>query len=127
MKIGIGLPNTIAGLDGSIIPEWARRAEARGFSTLATIGRVAFPTFDEFVTLAAAAAVTERIGVLTNVMVMPTRSPAILAKEAGSLASISGGRFTLGIGAGGREDDFVASETTFEDRGQRIDEGLALL
>ncbi len=71
--------------------EWARRAEALGFSTLATIGRVAYPTYEELVALAAAASVTERIGLMPNVLLAPTRDPVLLAKEAASLDQLSGG------------------------------------
>jgi len=53
MKIGIGIPNSIPGTEGRLLVEWARRAEALGFSSLSTIGRVAYPSFEELTTLAA--------------------------------------------------------------------------
>ena len=56
MKIGIGLPNPIPGTPGATLVEWARRAEARGFSTLATIDRIAYPSYESIVALAAASA-----------------------------------------------------------------------
>lgn len=124
MRIGIGLPNTIPDAPGRLLVDWARRAEERGFSTLATIDRIAYPSYESMVTLAAAGAVTERIGLMTNILLSQTRSPVLLAKEAASVDQLSGGRFTLGLGVGSRRDDFVATGRGFEDRGKRLDEDL---
>src|ERR1043165_22692 len=107
MDIGIGLPNTIPGTEGRTLVGWARRAEERGFSSLATIDRIAYPNYESLIALAAAAAVTERIGPKTNVLLGPTRNPVLLAKEAASVDHISGGRLTLGLAVGARADDFV--------------------
>src|SRR2546423_6445502 len=127
MKIGIGLPNPIPGTEGRTLIEWARRAEERGFFTLATIDRIAFPSYESLIALAAAGAVTERVGLLTNVLLGPTRNPVLLAKEAASLDQISNGRFTLGVGVGARPDDFVAAGQEFKNRGRRWDEALELM
>ena len=102
MKIGIGIPNSIPGTEGKLLLDWARRAEALGFSALSTIGRVVYPSFEELTTLAAAAGATERIGLLTGVLLEPTREPVQLAKSAASLDQLSAGRFILGMAAGGR-------------------------
>ena len=127
MDIGIGLPNALRQAEGPLFTEWAQRAEARGFSSLGTIGRVAYPTFDEMAVLAAAAAVTSRIGLLTDIMVAPTRNFVLLAKEAATLDQLSGGRFTLGVAVGGRPDDFEATGQDFSTRGRRFDEGLEIM
>ena len=127
MQVGIGLPNPIPGVEGRLIVEWARRGEERGFSSLATIDRVAFPSYESLITLAAAAAVTERVRLLTNILLAPTRSPVLLAKEAASVDQLSAGRFVLGIAVGSRKDDFEASERTFEQRGRRFDQELELM
>jgi alkanesulfonate monooxygenase SsuD/methylene tetrahydromethanopterin reductase-like flavin-dependent oxidoreductase (luciferase family) len=127
MDIGIGIPNVIPGTEGRTIVEWARRAEARGFAGLATIDRIAYPSYDSIATLAAAAAVTERIRLVTNVLLGPTRNPVLLAKEAASLDQISGGRFVLGVGVGSREDDYTASEHDFHRRGRRWDQDLEVI
>lgn len=127
MRIGIGLPNPIPGAPGRLLVRWAVRAEERGFSTLATIDRIAYPSYESLVALAAAGAVTERIGLLTNILLAPTRNPVLLAKEAASVDQLSGGRLTLGLGVGSRQDDFVASERGFEDRGRRFERDLELM
>ncbi|MDP9342704.1 MAG: LLM class flavin-dependent oxidoreductase [Actinomycetota bacterium] len=127
MKIGIGLPNTIPGTPGSVLVEWARRAEARGFTTLATIDRVAYPSYESLVALAAAGAVTERVELFTNILLAPTRNTVLLAKEAASVDQISGGRLTLGLAVGNRPDDYEAAGQPFENRGHRFDEQLQTL
>lgn len=126
MEIGIGLPATIPGVDGKTLTDWARRAEERGFTTLGTIDRLVYPNFEPLLSLAAAAAVTERIRLMTSVILMPLRTnPALLAKEVLTLDNISGGRFMLGAGLGGREDDYEVSGVDTGTRGKRIDEQLA--
>src|SRR5919106_1639558 len=127
MRIGIGLPNTVPGAPGRLLVDWAARAEARGFSALATLDRIAYPSYESLVTLAAAGAVTERIGLMTNILLSPTRNPILLAKEAASVDQLSGGRLTLGLGVGTRRDDFVASQQAWENRGKRFDEDLDLM
>jgi len=101
MDIGIGLPNTLE-IAGTAIPEWARRAEARGFSTLSTIDRIVYPTYDSLTCLAVAAGATSRIGLFTDILLAPAYPPVWLAKATASLDAMSGGRLTLGLGVGGR-------------------------
>jgi probable F420-dependent oxidoreductase len=127
MDIGIGLPSAVRGVDAAAIPEWARRAEAAGFSSLSTIGRVAYPNYEELTVLAAAAAVTERVGLQPGVLLAPTRNPVLLAKSAATLDQLSGGRFVLGVGVGARPDDFTLTGMDFHDRGRRMDRDLELM
>lgn len=124
MDVAIGLPNAVAGTEGSAIVEWARRAEAAGFSSLGTIDRLVYPNYESLVSLAAAAAVTERIRLVTSVLLAPLRSTARLAKQAASVDSISGGRLVLGIAVGGRADDYAVGGVEFERRGAIFDEQL---
>jgi alkanesulfonate monooxygenase SsuD/methylene tetrahydromethanopterin reductase-like flavin-dependent oxidoreductase (luciferase family) len=126
MDVAIGLPNAVPGAKGEELTEWARRAEARGFSSLGTIDRIVYENYEPITALAAAAAVTERIGLATSVLLGPLRPNATeLAKRALSLQALSGGRFTLGIGLGGREDDYEASDLGMDGRGRTLDEMLA--
>jgi probable F420-dependent oxidoreductase len=127
MDIGIGLPNPVPGTPGRVLIDWARQAEAAGFAGLATIDRVAYPSYESLVALSAAAAVTERVGLFTNILLGPTRNPILLAKEAASVDQLSGGRLTLGLGVGSRPDDFDAAGQQFRSRGRRWDEALELI
>ncbi len=125
MDVGIGLPNAVPGTSGANLVEWARRADARGFSSLGTIDRVVYDNYEPLMALAAAAAVTERIGLCTSVLLGPLRTnPTDLAKKSLSLNALSDGRFTLGVGLGGREDDYEASDVSMRDRGKALDAAL---
>ena len=122
MDVAIGLPNAVPGTTGDQLTEWARRAEARGFSSLGTIDRIAYPNLEPLVALAAAAAVTERIGLATTILLGPLRrNPVALAKQVASLHSLSGHRMTLGIGLGGRDDDYEIAEIDTATRGKDLD------
>jgi alkanesulfonate monooxygenase SsuD/methylene tetrahydromethanopterin reductase-like flavin-dependent oxidoreductase (luciferase family) len=127
MRIGIGLPSTLLDVGGDTLLAWARRAEERGFSSLATIDRIAYPNYDSLTALTAAAAVTERIGLVPNILLAPAYNPVLLAKATASLDQIAGGRLTLGLGVGGRPDDFALAGRPFSDRGRRFDADLELL
>ncbi len=125
MDVGIGLPNAVPGTTGEQLTEWARRADGRGFSTLGTIDRIVYGNYEPLVALAAAAAVTERIGLSTSVLLGPLREGAAsVAKQALSIHALSGGRMTLGIGLGGRDDDYELAEVAMDGRGAAIDEML---
>jgi alkanesulfonate monooxygenase SsuD/methylene tetrahydromethanopterin reductase-like flavin-dependent oxidoreductase (luciferase family) len=125
MNVGIGLPNTVVGVDRDSLLEWSRRGEARGFSSLATLDRLVYPGYDALVTLGAAAAVTERIPLVTDLLNVPWRgNAALVAKQAATVDSLSGGRLTLGVGLGAREDDYEASGVPVNERGRLFDEAL---
>jgi alkanesulfonate monooxygenase SsuD/methylene tetrahydromethanopterin reductase-like flavin-dependent oxidoreductase (luciferase family) len=128
MEIGIGLPNAVGGTTGEQLVEWAKRAEARGFSSLGTIDRIAYDNWEPLTALTAAATVTERIGLTTAVMLGPLRgNPHALAKQTTSIQALSGGRLTLGIGVGQREDDFELAEGAMADRAELQDKLLTTL
>lgn len=131
MKVGIGLPNAVRGVDRGGIVDWAQRAEHAGFASLGTIDRLVYPSYEPLIALAAAAAVTERIELVTDILIAPIRAnAALLAKQAATIDSLSGGRLTLGVAVGGRPDDFEASGVDFSRRGrifeQQLDEMTAV-
>src|SRR3954471_19823576 len=122
MDVAIGLPNAVPGASGGELVEWARRADARGFSSLGTIDRVVYGNYEPLAALAAAAAVTDRIKLLTSVLLMPLRlNTALLAKQAATIHHLSGGRLVLGMGLGGRDDDFDVSGADMHTRGKVLD------
>lgn len=124
MKIGIGLPNQVRNVDPSVIPAWAAQSEQAGFSTLGTVGRIAYPGVMDTVALAAAAGATSTIGLLSNVLLGTVWPATLLAKEVAGIDGVSGGRLTLGVGIGIREDDFVADGYGPRNRGKRFDQDL---
>jgi alkanesulfonate monooxygenase SsuD/methylene tetrahydromethanopterin reductase-like flavin-dependent oxidoreductase (luciferase family) len=125
MEVGIGLPNAVRGVDRDGIVDWARRAEAAGFSSLGTIDRIAYANYESLIALAAAAAVTERIRLVTDILIAPLRTnTALLAKQAATIDSLSNGRLVLGLAPGGREDDYAVSGADFHARGTILDHQL---
>jgi alkanesulfonate monooxygenase SsuD/methylene tetrahydromethanopterin reductase-like flavin-dependent oxidoreductase (luciferase family) len=124
MRIGVGLPSTVPGAPASLSLDWARRADAGPFSTLATLDRLAYDSLDSLTALATVAAVTTRVRIATNILVSPLYAPAALAKAAASLDALSGGRFTLGIAVGARKEDYDAAGVNYASRGRRLVEQL---
>ena len=127
MEVGIGLPAVIPGVNGRSIVEWARKADAGPFSSVSVQDRLVYPNFDPMIALGAAAAVTERVRLMTSILLAPLRGTALLAKQAASLDAISGGRLSLGLGIGGRPDDYIAGEADIRKRGKRFEGQLATM
>lgn len=124
MKVGIGLPNTTAGLTRELLLEWARRADDGPFSTLGVLDRLAYDSYEPVTALAAAAAVTNRIGLATTIVIGPLRNTAMLAKAAATVDALSKGRFTLGIALGARREDYDLAGVEYGARGRVLAEQL---
>jgi alkanesulfonate monooxygenase SsuD/methylene tetrahydromethanopterin reductase-like flavin-dependent oxidoreductase (luciferase family) len=127
MQIGIGLPTFVRELTLEQTLDFARRTEADGFACLGTIDRLVYANYDPLIALTAAAAVTRRIRLVTSVLLTPYRTTAVLAKQVASLDRLSGGRLDLGVGLGGRAEDYEAAAVSTRGRGRRLDEQLAEL
>lgn len=126
-KIGVHLPHGVPGVEGARIIEWAKLAEQMGFSSLGVAERLVYDTADAVVCLAAAAAVTERIGLLANIFVAPVRPAAVFAKEVATLSRLAPGRLTVGVAGGARPQDHEAAHVDWSKRGRLVDEALATL
>jgi probable F420-dependent oxidoreductase len=122
---------------GEVVPV-ARAVEAAGWDGLAFTEHPApgyrwlaegggHQTLDPFVALGAAAAVTERIKLLTYLAVVPYRNPLLLAKSAATVDMISKGRMILGVGTGYLKGEFFALGVDFEERNAMFDEALDVL
>lgn len=125
MEFGLAIPHHTAN-----IAAFARRAEHLGFDYIGTGEHILFdsPTTNAFVTLAAAAAVTDRIKLLTAIVPLPLYPPPLVAKMTAVLDVISGGRFNLGVGVGGEyPKEFEAVGVPLSQRGARTDEALQVI
>ncbi len=113
---------------GSLNLEWAKMAEARGFSTLGMIDRLVYPNYEPITTLAAVVGVTKKIRLMTTVLILPARETHMAAKQIATLDQLSEGRLTLGLGLGSRPDDINATEeTVFEKRGRQLGRQIRLM
>jgi hypothetical protein len=108
MKVGIGLPTTIPGVQPDQV-----------------LDRLIYPNYEPLVALGAVAAVTDRIGLMTAVLLVPYRqNAAVVAKQAATVHQLSRGRLTLGVGMGSRDDDHTAFGLPTKGRGKRLNEML---
>jgi probable F420-dependent oxidoreductase len=124
--VQIGL---VAGDPADVVAE-ARAAEEAGFDLLGCGEHLFFhgPVPNAFVTLAAAAGATERIGLLSAITLLPLYPAALAAKLAVTLDQVSRGRFALGVGAGGENPaEFTAAGIDVATRFRRVDEGLRVI
>jgi alkanesulfonate monooxygenase SsuD/methylene tetrahydromethanopterin reductase-like flavin-dependent oxidoreductase (luciferase family) len=125
VRIGVGLPTTTPGTDRALLLEWARRADQGPFTSLGVVDRIAYNGYEPMLSLAAVAAVTERVRLVTMVLIGPTRNTTLLAKEAATLDLLSGGRLTLGLSIGARHDDYELVGVESSTRGAHLSEQLA--
>ena len=122
MKLGIGLPNTMAHeTDRALMLDWARLADEAGFHLVSTIDKPNYDSWDPLVTLAGVAGVTERIGLATTILQLPPRNEVLVAKQAAVVDRLSDGRLTLGVAQGGREDDYELFGVPFRGRASRFE------
>lgn len=127
MDIGVALPTMARDYTRSTTLDWSRGIDAGPFSSISCGERITFRNQEMTVTNAAAAALTERVRVFVNLVVLPMHPMPVVAKELATLDVLSGGRVTLGVGIGGREHDYLASGSSMERRHQRLDDGVAEL
>jgi probable F420-dependent oxidoreductase len=149
VKLGLHALGIGAGADRAVIAEVSAAAERCGFATLwsgehvvmvdqstsrypySADGQLAVPAqadwIDPMIGLAFAAAATSTIGIATGVLLLPEHNAVHLAKQAATLDTLSGGRFTLGIGIGWSREEFDALGVPFERRGARTAEYVAAM
>ena len=136
MQVGVSLPNFSKPAEPSTLVEVAQAAEQLGFDSIWTTDHVIMPKGSEepyghiyelLTTLAYLAPLTERVRLGTSVLVFPPRNPILIAKETATLDALSGGRLILGVGAGWNRQEFEWLGSDFANRGERLDEYIAVL
>jgi probable F420-dependent oxidoreductase len=150
MQFGIMFANTGHGASPAGATAVAEAAEAGGFDTIWTVEHVVVPSGyespypydpsgkmaggaeefdlpDPLVWLTWAAAKTSRIRLATGILILPQRNPVVTAKELATLDHLSGGRLSVGVGAGWLAEEFDALGVPFDDRGRRLDEYVAVM
>jgi alkanesulfonate monooxygenase SsuD/methylene tetrahydromethanopterin reductase-like flavin-dependent oxidoreductase (luciferase family) len=106
---------------------WCRSVDEGPWVSLAVPERVTYTSHDLTVQLAAAAALTERVRLWSTIVILPAHDAVAVAKQMASIDVLSGGRLTVGVGVGGREDDYRAVSAPFDRRWQRMDEQVATM
>ncbi|MBV9995770.1 MAG: LLM class F420-dependent oxidoreductase [Caulobacteraceae bacterium] len=137
MRTSFFLPHEGEFWSGEAVKAIAVQAEALGFDGLAvsehpvpgtdTFAFGGHNQADPFVTLAIAAAVTQRLKLQTHVIVLPYRNPFLTAKSIATLDCMSGGRVNMGVGAGYGQAEFKALGVDFEERNELTDEAIAAM
>jgi len=138
LKVGTYLPNFAYGDDGidhaARLRRWITRSEELGLDSIWVTDHLlrardmyATTWLEPMSTLAFAASITRRVLLGPGVLLLPLRSPAILAKEIVTLQSLSGGRFIFGVGTGHYGPELEAAGAHVSERGRRTDEVLDLV
>jgi len=124
-------------VDGTAVARFARTAEAAGFAGVGFTDHPApshkwlqaggHDALDPFAALAYVAAVTERLRLIPNIVVLPYRNPFIVAKAVATIDALSGGRFTLATATGYQRSEYRALGVDFERRNELFDEAIQVL
>lgn len=95
-------------LDSEVLRRWAQGVDEGPFSSLCWGERIAFDNPEALTLLGALAAWTDRVPLITTVVVPQLHDPVLLAKSLATGDQLSGGRLTVGVGVGGRQEDYLA-------------------
>lgn len=145
MKLGAVFPTCEIGTDPTVVRDFAQTAEELGYARIISYDHVLGavhegrepplmgpytendPFHEPFVLYGYLAAVTQRIELMTGVLILPQRQTALVAKQAAELDLLSGGRLVLGLGTGWNFVEYESLGERYQDRGRRLDEQIALL
>ncbi len=143
MKLTVDFPSVAFREGPDKVLDFGRGLEAIGYDEIAVFDHVVMgypaddrpgpryppqmPVLEAVVLMAQLAAVTERIGLSTEVLVLPQRQPVLVAKQISTIDLLSQGRVRLGVGVGWQESEYDALEEDFSNRGRRMDEAIAVL
>ena len=143
MKLSVDYPSVAFREGPGKVLDLARGLEDIGYDEIAVFDHVVMgypteersgpryppkmPILEAMMLLAQIGAVTERIGLSTEVLVLPQRQPVLAAKQFSTLDTLSSGRVRVGVGVGWQESEYEALGETFGDRGRRMDEAIEVM
>jgi alkanesulfonate monooxygenase SsuD/methylene tetrahydromethanopterin reductase-like flavin-dependent oxidoreductase (luciferase family) len=127
VKVGVAVPQMAEGYGPGTTVDWARGIDAGPFSSVSAGERVTFSNPEMVATLAACAAVTERVRIFANLWVLPQHAMPMVAQQIGTLDQLARGRLDVAVGVGARGDDYAALGRDFANRHSRLDSSVAEL
>jgi len=144
VHVGVVFPQTEIGADPGGVADYARAAEAAGYTHLLAYDHVlgAFPDrpggfrgpynhdtlfHEPLVLFGYLAGITQRLELVTGILILPQRQTALVAKQAAEVDVLSRGRLRLGVGVGWNAVEYEALGERFRTRGRRVEEQIALL
>jgi alkanesulfonate monooxygenase SsuD/methylene tetrahydromethanopterin reductase-like flavin-dependent oxidoreductase (luciferase family) len=116
MRIGMTLPVMEPDLDAGVLESWSRAIDEGPFASLCFGERMAFDNPDALTLLGAVSAWTRRVRIVTTVVVPQLHAPVPLAKALATADVLSGGRLSVGLGVGGRDEDYRAADASTSTR-----------
>jgi len=108
MKIGMTLPVMEPDLTRQDLETWTKKIDSGPWSHIALGERILFPNPEFISTLSAVSAWTNRVEIIATISILTMHDPVLSAKQFATIDMLSEGRFTLGVGVGGREEDYEA-------------------
>ncbi len=144
MKYGAVFPQTEYGSDPASVRDYAQTVEGLGFNHVVAYDHILGANPDRpggwrgtytyqaaflepFVLFSYMAGVTQKLGFLTGIIILPQRQTALVAKQAATLDVLTGGKFRLGVGLGWNEVEYTSLNEDFHNRGKRIEEQVEVL
>jgi probable F420-dependent oxidoreductase len=144
MEIGVVFPQTEFGTDRVALRDYAQAVAGMGYTHVMAYEHVLganpdrpggwrgpytyqSPFYSPFLLFSYMAAITDALGFVTGILILPQRQTALAAKQAATLDVLCGGRFRLGVGVGWNEVEYTALGFDFHTRGRRVEEQVDLL
>ena len=144
MKIGVVFPQTEIGNDPQAIRDYAQTAEGLGFTHILAYDHVLganperpggfsgpytchTPFHEVIVLFGYLAGITQKMELVTGILILPQRQTALVAKQAASLDVLSGSRLRLGVGLGWNKIEYISLNENFHNRGKRVEEQVQVL
>jgi len=134
MKFGVVFPHLEIGQDSAAVKDFVQAVEGLGYDYLLTYEEITETNPEQktrwrapIPLLSFMAGITVKLGLVTGIIVLPSRQTVLVAKQTAELDLLSGGRLRLGFSVGWNEKEYAAMGAGFKDRGQRIEEQVAVL